>query len=503
MANTLKMEQILAIQGLHERGWSERRIARELGLHRNTVKRYTRAKCTNPQTGNVGAEGSKCTNVQTGKSGRRSGCEPHAELIKAKVLSGLSIERIHQDLRVETAYEGSYHSVWRFVESLGLSEEQRVYRMEVEPGQEAQVDYGTMYLLEGPSGRLRSVRLLLVTLSHSRKAYAEAMLNEQTESFIRGLENAFSHFGGVPLQLCPDNLPAAVKQADWFEPQLNPKLASFARHYGTLVMPSRPYRPTDKGKVEAGIKYLKNNALKGRRFKSLEQINEHLKWWMGQVADKRIHGTTKRQVQDHFLASEKAALKPLPAGLFPCFQEARRSVHRDSYVEVAKSYYEVPAEYIGKHVWVRWDSKTVRIFDKAMQQVSIHCRLEPGQFSRVLGAGGCAPNAAESLLYYRGRVARLGKAMAAWADGTIADNPERALRRLQGVLHLHQRHDCNAMETAAAKAVRHGHYQLHQLKHWLTSPREQEVFAFLEQHELIRQPALYTQLTGTGDLFDN
>lgn len=488
MSNHLKMEHQKAIEGLHKRGWSERRIARELCIHRNTVRRYTR---------------SKCTISQTGKRGRRSDCEPNGEQIRAMVLAGLSVERIHQDLRVESAFEGSYHSVWRYVESLGLSEVQRVWRMEVEPGQEAQIDYGTVYLLEGKNGKLRKVHLLLLTLSHSRKAYAEAMLGEKTEGFLRGLENAFSHFGGVPLQLCPDNLPAAVKKADWFDPEINPKLASFARHYGTAILPSRPYKPTDKGKVESGIKYLKNNACKGRRFTSLEAINKHLKWWLESIADKRIHGTTKRQVQEHFLSSEKPALKPLPPGLFPCFQEARRRVHRDSYVEVAKAYYEVPSEFIGQPLWVRWDAKMVRIFDKAMKQITAHARLEPGSYSRVLGAGGQSKPAGESLLYYRGRVAKLGKAMAAWADGTIANDPDRALRRLQGVLHLWQRHSSDDMESAAARALRHGHYQLNQLKQWINHPHDQETFAFLEHHELIREPATYTEVTATGDLFDN
>ena len=160
-----------------------------------------------------------------------------------------------------------------------------------------------------------------------------------------------------PERLCPDNLKAAVNKADWYEPELNPKLRDFAAHYGTVILPSRPYTPTDKGKVEAAVKYVKNNALKGKAFASLAEVNEHLCWWSEHVADKRIHGTTKRQVSTHFEAVEKAALKPLPINLFPCFEEALRTVHRDSYVEVKGAYYEVPAQFIGKQVWTRWDSK--------------------------------------------------------------------------------------------------------------------------------------------------
>jgi transposase len=418
-------------------------------------------------------------------------------------VAGLSVERIHQDLRIGHGFKGSYDSVWRYVQKLGLGEAERVWRMECEPGEEVQVDYGTMYLLETETGRPRKVHLLLMTLSHSRKCYVEAVLRQTTESFIRSLENGFRYFGGVARRLCLDNLAAAVKQADWFDPELNPKIVSFARFYGVVIMPTRPYRPTDKGKVESGVKYVKNNALKGRRFASLEAINEHLRWWMSQVADLRIHGTTKQQVRAHFLASEKTALKALPDGLFPCYQEARRSVHRDSYVEVARSYYEVPAEHVGKQVWVRWDAKMVRVHDEHMRQIAAHVRLEPGQHSHVLGVGGCRGSVADSLLYYRSRVGKLGRAIAAWADGCIAENPDRAVRRLQGLLHLWNRHRAEEVETAARKACLHGQYSLRQLRLWLDTPQDQEVFAFLQHHELIREPEIYGELTGTSDLFDN
>ena len=171
----------------------------------------------------------------------------------------------------------------------------------------------------------------IVTLSHSRKGCVEAVLNQSAESFLRSLENAFRHFGGVPERLCPDNLKAAVIKADWYEPEINPKLRDFAAHYGAVILPSRPRTPMDKGKVEAAVKYVKNNALKGKSFSSLAEVNEHLRWWTAHVAGKHIHGTTKRQVGTCFEEEEKASLRPLPGSLLPCNEEGRRSVHRDSF----------------------------------------------------------------------------------------------------------------------------------------------------------------------------
>ena len=95
-------------------------------------------------------------------------------------------------------------------------------------------------------------RRIEVVLSHSRKAYSEVVFRQTTENLIRCLENAFWHFGGVPKTLVPDNLKAAVLKADWYDPDLNPKLRSFCEHYGTVLLPTKPRTPRHKGKVERG-----------------------------------------------------------------------------------------------------------------------------------------------------------------------------------------------------------------------------------------------------------
>lgn len=488
MSNITKMELQQSIKALKRQGWSDHRISRELGVNRRTVKRY--------------GSDSKCTNPQTGKQGPVSSCEDHREHIQKAFESGLSIERIHHDLQHEHDFKGSYHSVYRFVKTLNIDQTKRVYRMECEPAQEAQIDYGTLYLPIGENGRKKKVHLLLVTLSHSRKAYVEAVLSQNTESFLRSLENAFRHFGGVPTRLVPDNLKAAVIKADWYEPELNPKLRDFAAHYDTLIMPARPYQPTDKGKVESGVKYVKNNALAGKTFNSLAEVNAHLRWWTQNVADKRIHGTTKQQVGTHFEEIEKPALKPQPNSLFPCFEEAPRKVHRDSYVEVKGAYYEVPAQYIGKQIWVRWDSTMVRAFDHKMEKVASHTRLEKGKYSHVLGVGGCRGSVTQSINYFRQKVIAMGSHTLHWADTVIASDSEGSLRRIQGLLSLQDQYPRDSINEAARKASIHGQHTLKDLRRWIETPQQQETFAFLTQHELIRNPSTYDHIAATQGLFD-
>ena len=96
--------------------------------------------------------------------------------------------------------------------------------MECGPGEEAQVDFGTGAPVVGPGGKRRKTHVFRVVLSHSRKGYSEVVYRQTTESFVRCLENAFWHFGGVPQRVVLDNLRAAVTKADWFEPELNPQV---------------------------------------------------------------------------------------------------------------------------------------------------------------------------------------------------------------------------------------------------------------------------------------
>jgi len=226
----------------------------------------------------------------------RSVCEPFGEGIESKLEAGLTAQRIWQDLVTDHGFTSKYHSVRRFVGRLKASRPLPFRRMECEPGAEGQVDFATGAPGVGPAGRRRRTHVLRVVLSFSRKGYSESTFGQTTDEFLTCLENAFWSLGGVPRTLVIDNLKAAVSKADWYDPQLNPKVESFCKHYGCVILPSRPYMPRHKGKVEAGVDYVKENGLKGRQFPTLAKQNEHLRHWERTVADTRIHGTTRKQV---------------------------------------------------------------------------------------------------------------------------------------------------------------------------------------------------------------
>ena len=509
MANILKVLEQNMIEQLVAQGWSRRRIARHLGLDRKTVRRYLRAGAKSPtistpgpavpepatspiSTPGAAVAATVVTEALQAQAGRPSLCEDHRARIEAKLQAGLSAQRIYQDLQTEVQFAGSYQSVKRFVRHLRHAQPERVWRLEVQPGEEVQVDFGTGAWVVEADGRRRRPWVLRVVLSCSRKAYSEAVFQQTTENFIRCLENAFRSFGGVALVINLDNLRAAVQRADWCDPDLNPKLLAFCRHYGCALLPCRPRTPQHKGKTERGISYMKSNALRGRTFPSLAAHNEFLRHWEKTVADVRIHGTTRRQVAVLF-AEEQKALRPLPPDLFPCFQEGKRTVHRDCYVEVDKAYYTVPPEYIGATVWARWDGREVRIFNQRWEQICLHARLAPGQFDKSLGLGGGTGPLHRQLDHWLKRAQELGGPCGQWSQGVLQHKGPLGLRSIMGLLRLADHHSFKTLNDACASALSRGAWRLRDVRA-LLEQRQREVqthFGFAQSHPLIRNLAEY------------
>jgi len=214
MANWLKVARVHAIRLLHQQGWSNRRIARELGIDRGTVNRYVFRVREGPNaakapTGSEEEGRSKAAKAPFG-SGPVSRSEPYRPIIESKLDQGLSAQRIYQDLVVDHGFEGSYHSVRRFVRKLRVKRPLPFRRMECEPGQEAQVDLGKGAPVRRLDGRKKRPHVFRIVLSYSRKAYSEAIWRQDTETFLRCLENAFWSLGGVPRTLVVDYVTSNI-----------------------------------------------------------------------------------------------------------------------------------------------------------------------------------------------------------------------------------------------------------------------------------------------------
>jgi transposase len=274
----------------------------------------------------------------------------------------------------------------RLKRARGVQPEDVAIPVETRPGEVAQVDFGYVGRLFDPHVRvMRKAWVFVMVLGYSRHMFARIVFNQSTETWLRLHVEAFEELGGVIETVVPDNLKAAVIRAAFNidgPTALNRSYRELARHYGFKVDPTPIYDPEKKGKVESGVKYVKNNGLKGRAEQDVDVVAPALQRWVYEIAGLREHGTTHRRPLEVFRELEQAVLKPLPARRFEPVLWKEATVHRDSHVIFERRLYSVPWKLIEKVVWVRATASTVAIFfDDA--RVATHDRRGPGPRSTV------------------------------------------------------------------------------------------------------------------------
>jgi transposase len=499
MGNYLKMADKQRILALLELGWSYRRIQRETGIDRKTVARYDPRRQAKSATVSTGPTAKGAT-VSTGpmanaarvSPGSQSACEPYRHIIEAAVAKGLSAQRIWQDLK-----EDYHFSVKRFVRRIKRHRPEVAAVMEHPPGEEAQVDFFRGALtLDPESGRWRRPWVFRIILSCTGHSYEEPMWRQDKVSFMRAHENAFLDWGGVPRIVRLDNLKAGVARACLYDPDIAELYAAFAKHWGFIPLPSRPRHPQEQGVVERGGGYLKDNALKGRRFEGLEEHDAFLKHWNRTVARVRIHGTTRKQVYAHFLEVEKPALNPLPPERFSLFEVGSRTVHLDGYVEVDRAFYSVPARLLGEEVRVHWDERLVRIYHQG-QCVGVYTRAPAGTFNS-LEEHRPAHKPARQQAYQENLLAKaehIGPRALKWARAAIEERDVRAYRLLQGMVSLTRKHPRERVDWACGVALERGVFRHKPLLRLVeqAAKRAPSPPPLTQTHEIIRNLAEYAE----------
>ena len=498
MGNYLKMADKQKIIALLELGWSYRRIQRETGVHRDTVARYDPRQPSKPAKVSTGSM-SKPTGVSPGSL---SVCEPYRDRITKAIEMGLTAQRIWQDLREDFGFNAGYASVKRFVRFLKKQRPGVAAVMEHLPGKEGQVDY-----FQGPptlnpeDGKWHRPWILRVTLSCSRHGYEEAMWTQDRVHFLRAIEHAFLDFGGVPEVLRHDNLKAAIVRACLYDPDISELYAAFARHWGFVPLPARPRHPQEDGIAENAGGYVKDNAIKGKRFDSLEELNSYLRKWNRTIARLRIHGTTRKQVYTHFLEVEKPALKPLVADLFGLFEISTRTVHPDGHIQIAGSYYSVPHTLVGQDVRVQWDDRMLRVYAEG-KCVAVHCRTPAGTFA-TREEHRPAHKPAKEEAYVAGLLSRaeyIGKHALDWSKAACDERGVRAYRLLQGMLSLTRKHPRERVDWACQVALKHHQFRykiLHRLVDQAAFQHPLQLPELIQNHEIIRDLFEYTREVNT------
>jgi transposase len=494
--NKLSMTDENAILGLLRRGWSDRRISREAGYHRATVRRIRQqaedlaSKCTTPAKVPTDRKPAMAPEVATGAASRSS-AEPFRAFIVAETDKGRNAKAIYEQLVEHHGYGGSYDAIKRLARKLRHNGRKKIScRFETDPGQEAQVDYGEGALTRDPrTGNYRRPRLFVMTLSNSRHAFRKVVLRSSTETWCRLHEEAFAYFGGTPHTIRLDNLKEGVIKPDVYDPQLNALYAKMLDHYGVTAMPCRPYAPDLKGKVESAVGHTQKTALKGRRFESIDEQNAFLTRWNERWAATRIHGTTKRQVRMMF-DEERPFLHPLPTTRFEYYRVCERTVHFDGHVEVDGAYYSAPPRYVGHKVMVHVGQLWLRIVDTHNHECVFEhsIALHRGQ-RRTSDAHRPkqTPVRVEKLVY---QIASAGPGCSNFARRLVEDRGAIALRALYGMLDLLRRYDAAAVDAACAFATSSNISSLHFLRTYLQ--HHAQPLKLKAEHRIIPEISTYT-----------
>ncbi|MFL5407376.1 MAG: IS21 family transposase [Myxococcales bacterium] len=354
-------EAVRQMGQLAELGWGAKRIARELGVARNTVRRYLR-----------GAR----AEVQEHLAARRLDETARAEALRLFGAEAEGNAVVVTRLLRDQGVEASVRTVQRVVEERRRRErasQVATVRFETAPGEQMQVDVGQR--LVRIAGQMVRVFFVCAVLGFSRRLFVRAFLSARQDDWREGIAAAFQRFGGVPRTLLIDNDGALVIGRDEATQtaRLHPAFAAFCRDFGVEARVCRPYRARTKGKTESGVKYVKRNAIAGRDFGSFADFEGHLDGWMRE-ADERVHGTTHERPIDRFLREELSALRPLPAHpLSVRERRLRRKVANDALVDIDTVRYSVPHRLVRSDVEVLVGETEVRIYSGA-ELVATHAR---------------------------------------------------------------------------------------------------------------------------------
>ena len=368
---------------LHRQGVSISAIARRVALDRKTVRRYIAQGLEPPSYG-----------PRQPRISQLRAFEPYLRqrLVAFPQLTG---RRLHRELR-DLGYSGGYSiltDLLRGIRPVAVSPFE--VRFETPPGRQAQVDFAHFQtVFTDEPGVERIIWLFSMVLGHSRMLWGRFVLHQDLQPLLRCHAAAFEALGGVPEQILYDRMRTVFNREDPETSHIvyNRTLLAFASHDSYLLKACKAYRAKTKGKVERPFRYIREDFFLGRGFRNLDDLNAQFRQWLDQVANVRVHATTKRVVAEHF-AEERPALQPLATGAFQAVLRLERRITRDGMVSIDGNLYSVPNSTRRRTVEVHSTANEVRILEDGAV-IAIHPVLDGrGQRRIIAGHRTLAPPA--------------------------------------------------------------------------------------------------------------
>lgn len=464
----LSMRQTREILRLKfEAGLSHDQVARACRLSKGVVAKYSRRARELGLSWPLPSDWDDAELERRLHGGRRSGPKAafavpdfaaiHTEL-KRKGVTLLLLWQEYAAAQGEAAYSYpqfcAHYRAWRQCQPRRL-------RQRHAAGDKLFIDYcgPGIEVTDAATGEVHAAQIFVAVLGASNYTYAEATWSQGQADWLGAHTRALAFFGGVPALLVPDNLAAAVRRANRYDPELNPSYAELASHYGTAVLPARPRKPRDKAKAETGVQLVERwilARLRHRQFFSLGELNAAIAELLADL-NERPFAKRVGSRRELFEALDYPALGALPDRAYSFGEWRRVKVGVDYHVQIERHGYSVPHRLVGERLEARLSANTVELFHHG-QRVASHPRSHrPGGFTTEAGH---MPEAHRRHNEWQPRhlrewAAGIGGALSHVVDRQLTErpHPEHGYRACLGLRELARRFGAERLEAACQQAL--------------------------------------------------
>ena len=330
-------------------------------------------------------------------------------------------------------------------------------------GDKLYIDYAgkKLQIVDKETGEIQDVEVFVGILPASNYTYVEASFDQTRESLVKSVGNCLSYFGGVPQAIVPDNLKSAVTKASKYEPVVNKTFRDMGQHYGCVINPTRAYSPQDKALVESAVNLVYQRIcyhLSNMTFFSLSDLNKQIHIFLEKYNDYKMQTSGISRLRQ-FIEVEKEHLSALPNEPYLIKHYNRAKVQKMGYIYLSeqKNYYSVPYRYIGKHVEVQHTIDTVEIFYNK-ERLATHVKsYRRGNYTTI------QEHLASTHRYYLSwsreffvkQAAAMGENTATYIGKLIDQQtyPEIGYKRASGIIALKKSYPVHRVEKACLKAL--------------------------------------------------
>ena len=487
----------------HKEGCSNRSLARQLGISRNTVRKILERVDKQREQGHDILPKSK-------RAPRKSKLDEYIPKIKEllELDDDATGQRIFEELQNE-GYRGGISILRDKLRTLRRKPKRKpIVRFETKPGEQGQMDWSP-YKVKLTDGSRLEVLCFSYILGFSRRHYIDFVPRRDFYTLIRRHQDAFEYYGGVPKHCLYDNEKTVVLRWEAGKPIYNPSFLKFITHYACRPVACKPRQPQTKGKVEAPFQFVEKNLLNTRRFTDMEDLRATARWWLTNRSDTHIHDTTRRAPLELFLAEEAHMLQPLPRRPYDTSEVGFRVCGLDGFVEWATNRYSISFEYVGEIMTVKATDTEILVYSPDIALVARHERLaDSAHHTRELPEHRVsAKQVRYGLEPVRETFLSLGEATEKFLDGLKGKFPRNCGFHARRILMLKDTYHSDDICRALKHAMRYHAYDcqaVERILHARSRPRTLEECVHKKTSEQLRgvMPGIEQRcLSEYGELF--